>query len=436
MASMQAKYDEMGHPITTDPPQKESLQLIARVLEKTQELDRTSKKSDDSSVPIEPLKRVQYYTGLHENYLQKLKSGSTINFGTMTVDRSHIQNQLIIFYFKFKLPTTYELFHALHVANLIPEYMDIRSFRKTLVKFGYMWRKLSKNRNLVVVIERPKVTFERYFYLKNIIQYREEMRQIYFVDELILTLTCEVFDSDACVELKDYISKNTISNHVIYAVTDKAVNFTTFYTYDPSNIETWLQFELFRSVKPGSVVVLRNKKNVNQEVLVKPTLDSLKVEMKDWLDFYNVPYEENMSKIELYTLVEKFTNNIDKLYKIDNIAKTYGVEILRLPESINDLTSAHWLHKLILRNLVLQRNQTKEKDFQQFFQSFQEIISRVDDGNLHMYDEYVADEERKTLDTDMKIDKIMDDIVEIMKKSDFDNNCAEDSDLPSYSDSD
>lgn len=409
--------------------QKETLHLISRVLEKCDLEKKFNNTGKDSSDLNEPIKRAQNFTGLHLDYLLKLKAGEATNFDVTTVNRCDIQNQLIDFYFKSKLPTTYELFNALQ--GRIPEYMDIRSFRKTLVKLGYMWRKIFKNNHLLVVIERPSVTFERYFYLKNIIRYREELRPIYFVDELILTMTREIFDNDAVVELKDYIPKPIISKHVIYAVTNQSVQFTTYYdNYDLANIETWLELKLFRSVTPGSVIVLRNKKHLNQELLEKPTSNSLKVEMKDWLDFYNVPYQENMSKIELYTLVEKFTNNIEKLYKIDNIAKTFELEILRLPESVSDLTPALWLYKLI------QRNVTRDKDFRPFFQSFQDIISSIDNEHLQKYDEYVAQGEQETLDSDMKIDQIMDNIVEDMKKAELNANLEEDSDLPNFSDSD
>lgn len=425
MSSKQLAIPGTSKSKTKDPLQKETLQLISRVLEKCELEKNVTKKCKD-----EPLKRAQNYTGLHKTYLLKLKAGKTTNFDVMTVKRCDIQNQLIDFYFIHKLPTTYELFNALQ-GGRIPEYMDIRSFRKTLVKLGYMWRKIYKDNDLLVVIERPSVTFNRYFYLKNIIRCREELRQIYFVDESILTLTCEVFDSDAIEELKNYIPVEMISKHVIYAITNKRVVLATYYdNYDPSNIETWLQYKLFRSTTPGTVIVLRNKKHLNQELLERPTLSSLKVEMKAWLEFYNVPYDENMSKIELYTLIEKFTNNIEKIYKIDNIAKTFGVEILRLPESINDLTPAHWMHKLIQKNL------TTEKDFQQFFQSFQDIISPSDSEYLQRYNEHVANGERETLDVDMKIDQIMDNVVEGMKKKVIDESLAEDSDLPDYSDSD
>lgn len=433
MASKQSMDDKEAQPSTSKskmnkPLQKETLQLISRVLEKC-ELDKSyNVKSNELPNSNDLIKRAQYFTGLHPKYLEKLKNGESTNFDVTTVSRHDVQNELVDFYSKSKLPTTYELFDAMQ--GRIPEYMDIRSFRKALVKLGYMWRKINKNNELLVIIERPSVTFERYFYLKNIIRYREDFRQIYFVDELILTATCEVYDSDSFVKFKSYIPKGAILKHVICAVTNQAIQFAIYDNYDPTNTETWLKTQLFRSVTSGNVVVLRNKKHVNTELLETPTLNSLKIEMKDWLDFYNVPYEENMSKIDLYTLVEKFTNNIDKLYKIDTIAKTFGVEILRLPESISDLSIAYWVYNLLLTNL------NKDKHFETFLQSFQDNISSVDKEILQKYDEHVAEGERETLDTDMKLDIIMDSIVEAMKKTEIDENLEEDSDLPDCSDSD
>lgn len=426
---MASKNDEMAKPSTSKSKtqvrlQKESLQLISRVLEKC-ELEKNVLREQNN-----PLEQAQTFTGLHKDYLLKLRGGEGTDFDVTTVDRRHIQNQLTEFYLKYQLPTTYQLFHALHRHKNIPEYMDIRSFRKTLVKLGYMWRKIYMDANLLFVIERPSVTFERYFYLKNIIRCREELREIYFVDELILTSTCEVFDIDEILELKDYIPKELVSKHVIYAITDQSIKFATYYdNYDLTNIETWLQVQLFRSVIPRSVVVLRNKEHLSQELLEKPTLDSLKVEMKDWLDFYNVPYEETMSKIELYTLVEKFTNNIDKLYKIDNIVKTFGTEILRLPESIKYLTPARWVHAQIQKHL------TEKNDFEIFFQLFQDIISPNENQYIQNNYVHLTNEEKETLDADMKIDKIMDSVVEKLKKREIDESLAHDSDLPNYTDS-
>lgn len=437
MASKQSKDDVKAVPSTSKsktkketPLQKESLLLVSRVLEKTEKgkIDSMNDKEIlDSS--DDPIKRLQYFTGLHQNYLRKLKAGDETNFDRTTVNRRDIRNELSDFYFRLKLPTTYNLFNVLQ--GRIPEYMDIRSFRRTLVKFGYMWRKLSKDNALLYVIERPSVTFERYFYLKNIIQYRREMRQIYFVDELVLTETYEVFDIDAVLEFKDYLPVERISKHLIFAITDQSVQLATYYdNYDVTNIETWLQFKLFHSIKPGSVIVLRNKKHTSQEFLEKPTLNSLKIELKDWLDFYNIPYEENMSKIELYTLAEKFTNTNDKLYKIDSIAKTFGAEILRLPESINDLTPARSVYKQIEKKI------NRVKVFETFLQSSQDIINSTDNEYLQKCDVEIADIEREIFDTDMRIDKVMDEVIEIMKKAEVSDSVDEDSDLPNCSDSD
>lgn len=433
MASKQSKGDERVTPSTSksktkDAPQKETLQLISRILEKCENEKNNTKDVIEILETRDPIKRLQYYTGLHPNYLRRLKFGDSSNCIPTTVNRRDIQNELTEFYSRLKLPTTYDLFHILQ--GRIPDYMDIRSFRKTLVKLGYMWRTISKNNSLLVVIERPSVTCERYFYLKNIIRYRTEMRQIYFVDELVLTETCEVFDSDAVLKYKDYLPKETISKHLICGITDQSIHLPTYYDdYDLTNIELWLQYKLFHSIKPGSVIVLRNKKHTSQELVEKPTLDSLKVEMRDWLDFYNVPYERTMSKIELYTLVEKFASNIDKVYKIDSIAKTFGAEILRLPESIKDLTPAHSVCEQIQKKIK------RVKDFQGFFQSFQDSLSPTDNEFLQKCDMEIAGLERDIFNTDMKIDAMMDNVVESMKQAET-CNMAEDSDLPSYSDSD
>lgn len=418
---MSSSDEELATP-SSGKLDKETAELISRVFEKC---TLGLRRFENIVLPKENMMRAIHYTGLHPHYLRFLRNSATGALTVMPVRRFDIQNEMLAFYHNSKLPTTYELFYRLHDEG-IPKYMDIRSFRRMLVKFGYMWRKISKN--VLVVIERPQVTFERYFYLKNIIQYREKSRQIYFVDELILTSTCEVFNGDVYEELKDYVSPDILLKHVIYTITDNSVKFITYFdNYDPSNVETWLQLKLFRLVKPESIIVLRNKKHMSQELLVKPTVDSLKIEMKDWLDFYNVPYDDNFSKIELYTLVEKFTNNIGKLYKVDSIAKTADAEVLRLPESINDLTPAYWLYQLLRKNVIKDENTN-------FFQLFQNIIGTADE-HLIKYNEYITDEEKKTLDTDMQIDKIMDNLVESMKSTSTED-LAEDSDLPYYSDSD
>ncbi|XP_061724768.1 uncharacterized protein LOC133530740 [Cydia pomonella] len=402
----------------------ESARFLQRILDKSKEENMFVKPLTDA------LDRTYFYTGLDKRSIPALKYTDTQISEVKDIERSVIHERLVAFYLNsFSLdysspgttPTTKNLFAALY--GKIPKHVDIRTFRKYLIKFEYVWLRIAKG---YIVMERPSVTFERYYYLKDIMRYREENREIFYVDEIILTSSCNLY------QLKKYnsllkaankanidVSQSVLLKH-IYAVSKTGVYAVkTFDDYTSSNFASWIIDDLIPLLPEKSVVVIQ-KYDQYDDVIKKPTLYSVKEDMIEWLERNNVPFEEDMSKCELMSLIDTYTSDINEYSLIENSLKLKGHHLLRLPVCIEDMTPAKHLFELLKLNSHKVRV------------NINLIIESVPQPTLEEYDKNIADEERYTMEIDMRMDEVLDTVVKDYQNLRFKD---EDSEVP-LSDSD
>lgn len=69
----------------------------------------------------------------------------------------------------------------------------------------------------------------------------------------------------------------------------------------------------------------------------------------------NIPFEESMKEIELYDLILKNKERFIK-YAIDELIRSQGFEILRLPPHHPELNPIENIIRGILKNFVAKRN--------------------------------------------------------------------------------
>ncbi|XP_063630329.1 uncharacterized protein LOC134801640 [Cydia splendana] len=379
----------------------ESARFLQRILNKSREENMLVKPL------IDPMERTYFYTGLDKRIIPFLKHTDLQITVVKDIERSVIQERLVAFYLNSAssptpgiAPTTKNLFAALY--GRIPNYVDIRTFRKYLVKFEYVWLRIAKG---YIVMERPSVTFERYYYLKDIIRYREENREIFYVDEIVLTTSCNLYAFKkynnllkTAAKANIDLSQSVLLKH-IYAVSKTGVYaMKTLDDFTSSNFASWIINDLLPLLPEKSVVVMQ-KYDHHDDVIKKPTLYSVKEDMIEWLERTNVPFVEDMSKCELMSLIDTYTSEIDEISVIENSLKLKGHQLLRLPVCIEDMTPAKHLLELIKLNAHKVRV------------NINLIIESVPQPTLEEYDRNIADIERHIMHKDMKMDEVLDSVV-------------------------
>ncbi|XP_073958749.1 uncharacterized protein [Choristoneura fumiferana] len=382
---------------------KESARFLMRILQKAEE-------DQKNTTGIKINNRVSDFTGLDRRsfYNNSTKLDLFKLSDLKEVEREHIHEQLMNCYIVNNVvPSTKVLYHDLF--EKIPGHVDIRTFRKYLAKFGYVW---IKQHSCFGIIERPEITFERYYYLRDITRYRKEKRDIIYVDEAILaTGNGEYYDEKRYNRLKkaavnagkvlchkDLIKLTyAVSKSGVHALQQMDVAKCNDDEFSPVALKEWLLNKLLPVLRPRSVVVIKNDKRKAE----KPTLYSIKSEMMEWLDSNHVPYDETMSKCDLLTLIDTYTSEVDGKKDIESILNINGHTLLQLPFSTEKMSVAHHVFELIKLNAP-EVNLEKSLD---------NIFSGISSKKLKAYDENIVALEKETLEIDLKVDEILDDLI-------------------------
>ncbi|XP_045455122.1 uncharacterized protein LOC123664648 [Melitaea cinxia] len=113
---------------------------------------------------------------------------------------------------------------------------------------------------------------------------------------------------------------------------------------DTTNFIKWLKEKLIPNLPPNGIVVIDNALYHSTQIEKLPSSASLKSEMQKWLSDNNIPYEERMTKRELYHLI--VVNKPPKTYIVDELLKQHGHEVLRLPPYHCDLNPIEYIWNL------------------------------------------------------------------------------------------
>ncbi|XP_034836882.1 uncharacterized protein [Maniola hyperantus] len=343
-----------------------------------------------------PLQRAQWYTGLRINTLETLNSADDDKMidKITEINRKCVHDALMSHYLdKHIMPTTTELFN--HLQESLPLYEDIRSFRKKLVKMGYIFKKKADS---FVIYEKPSIRFERFLYLKNILEYREDKRPIYYISELGMSYDKVWNVDESMLEKKDrqYLFYFAVSSL-------QGVQFLKSVThFDPVTFGSWILNELMPNLEVNSVVILDNTKHHCEKYCETPKKTSPSYIMVDWLTYHEIPFSDTMNTVELYTLIEKYTDVHARLYKVDSWLKQNGHDVLRLPNCINEMTPAAQV-----RHLVSKKLECKEI---LLTKTVEDIVSDISESELNSYNLMLAKEETRLYNLEIKLDNVLDNL--------------------------
>ncbi|XP_053618380.1 uncharacterized protein LOC128679904 [Plodia interpunctella] len=258
-----------------------------------------------------------------------------------------VRRKVTQFYTIFKkIPTLKTLNAVLREENIL--HCGREYLRLLLHDLGFKFKKCGSKRKLL--IEQPNITSWRWKYLNTIKKYRRERRHILYLDETYVNASHNV---SKCWQSKDelgvlsHIGKGDrlIIVHcggqigfvdgalVIFKSKCKTGDYHDSMNF--ANFSKWINEKLMPNIPQNSVIVMDNAAYHSVREEKKPTMASTKPTMQEWLRRHNVPFDEKLRKDDLYKLIKShFTEDI---YKIDEVLKRNGHEVLRLPPYHPDL---------------------------------------------------------------------------------------------------
>lgn len=94
--------------------------------------------------------------------------------------------------------------------------------------------------------------------------------------------------------------------------------------------EEWFK-KVLPTLEENSIIVMDNASYHSRKIEKIPTSATRKSDVQEWLRRKNIPYEENMVKAELLSLVKQNKGVANNNYVIDALAQAANREVLRLP---------------------------------------------------------------------------------------------------------
>lgn len=250
-----------------------------------------------------------------------------------------------IIYEKYKvneLPTVESV--QRHLARMGKQYPRT-TLQRWIRKIGFRYRTVNKR---MAIMESARIVGWRHDYLHKIEQYRNEGRSVYYLDETWYdthdTAKKGWTDGTKKCELKG-VPPNKGSRIIILHCgssdgwVDNALklcgkkiedcNIDYHKNMDSGIFEQWFEHTLIPNLKPFSVIVMDNASYHSRQRYKIPNSTSSKAEIQDFLIKQDLYFEETYNKIELLEVLN--TKQFKKQYVIENIAKKYGHDVLRLP---------------------------------------------------------------------------------------------------------
>lgn len=258
---------------------------------------------------------------------------SNIDNFTETAIRNHIYE----YYRRRELPTRKRVLSSLSEAGLYTG--GITTLSVVLKQIGFRWKRIN-NRKLLM--ERGDIINWRCHFLRNI--RNMDFNKIVFLDETWVNAGHTVTKSWSDETVKSCRKEPTGKGGrliVVHAGTSQGfvagaeLIFKSKKQSDyhqEMNAETFKKWftDLLENISPASVIVMDNAPYHSTQSNRPPSQTSTKASIIQWLEENNIPFDMNFRKTELLGIV-KSMKPLFKTYELDEMAKTKGHEVLRLP---------------------------------------------------------------------------------------------------------
>ncbi|CAK1585430.1 unnamed protein product [Parnassius mnemosyne] len=131
---------------------------------------------------------------------------------------------------------------------------------------------------------------------------------------------------------------------------------------DASNFTKWIEEKLIPNLPPNGIIVMDNAPYHSKQVNKPPNFSARKNVMQMWLQEHNIEFDEKMTKRELYMLIKR--HKPEKVYFIDEIFRSHGQEVLRLPPYHCDLNPIEYVWNLMKQTVADKNVDQSEKDIE------------------------------------------------------------------------
>lgn len=235
-------------------------------------------------------------------------------------------------------PTIKKLLVSLRDANLFRG--SSFSLKSVLVALGFEYKKLNRRR---ILLERNDIVAWRCRFLREVKDL--DFDQIVWLDETWVntghtltrgwtddstsgTLAAPIGKGSRLILLHAGTSAGFIPNCCLLFSSKQTTDYHEEMNHD--TFSKWFRESLLPNLSSPSVIVMDNAPYHSKILDKAPTQGNKKEEIQVWLRDHNIQFEDHLKKAELLELSEKHKPTVPK-YVIDEMAKTKGHKIVRLP---------------------------------------------------------------------------------------------------------
>lgn len=339
--------------------------------------------------------------------------------------RSLIRRKVHSFYFKNEIPTLDKILAAIREEEDIPE-MGRKKLWKVLHELNFSWQKQGRKS---LLIDKEEIICWRRKYLRSIKKYRQEQRNIFYLDETWINEGHSVSkywqDNNVGSSHQAFIDglhpglkipsgkgRRLIITHIGSDkgfVSGGLLQFQSKSTNDYHEEMTADVFEdyfseLITSIPVNSVIVMDNASYHSRLAEKLPISSWRKGDIINWLKEKQIPFENDALKTELLQIARENKTKF-KRHVIDEMAVERGIIVLRLPPHHCELNPIELIWAQV-KGYVGRHNTTfKLKDVQELLKI---ALDNVTEENWSNAVNHVKKEEDKM----WKLDNLLEQSVE------------------------
>lgn len=220
------------------------------------------------------------------------------------------------------------------------------TLRKILHNMGYEFKKNEEERT--VLMEKYEIAAWRARYIRRILKLRSEpldaRKTIVYVDETYVHVNYKPkksWQGPSTSKMLENVSKGK-RFIIVHAGTEKGFIKNALLIFstkskqadyhddmNSANFSKWVSEKLLPNLDSPSVIIFDNASYHSIQTNKCPNTNTKKQDIRDWLTANNITWTEELKKAELYCLAQK--HKPDPIYYIDELFKSHGHEVLRLP---------------------------------------------------------------------------------------------------------
>ena len=235
------------------------------------------------------------------------------------------------------------------------------TLRKIMKKLGYKFKKCKSNR--YVLLERNDIVASRARYLRrmrNNEKLGDNKKPVTYLDETWIhphytVNKCWQSEKEFGVRKNDSAGQRYIIVHaggrngfipgakLVFKAKQKTGDYHDEMNFE--NFSKWAEERLIPNLPPNGIIIMDNAPYHSVLDNKPPTTGSRIQDIRNWLQENNIPFPPSARKSELLALVKIYKPLPS--YKIDNLFKLHGHEVVRLPPYQCDLNPNEYIWNIV-----------------------------------------------------------------------------------------